>query len=182
MSSCKTNVTQKRYADDRSASGDLKSLRAILDSLDGHGKASGYNVKPSNCQLIVKEKRLKSAIKVLEGTNITMVDGFRFLGSVIGTPSACDKYMESEIEKTASLTEKLSKIAKTSPQNAYSGYTKGVQIKLNFLTRTAPEAFKKLDAIEKNVRQQLLSTITGKNHIPDEDRTSTKNERIRTPQ
>ena len=78
--------------------------------------------------------------------------------------------MESEIEKTATLTEKLSKIAETSPQNAYSGYTKGVQNKLNFLTRTAPEAFKKLDEIEKNVRQQLLSTITGKNHIPDEDR------------
>ena len=40
-----------------------------------------------------------------EGTNITMVDGFRVLGSVIGTPSAYDKDMESEIEKTATLTE-----------------------------------------------------------------------------
>ena len=45
---------------------------------------------------------------------------------IIGTPSACDKYMESETEKTATLTEKLSKIAKTSPQNAHSCYTKGV--------------------------------------------------------
>ena len=44
--------------------------------------------------------------KVIEGTNITMVDSFRVLGSVIGTPSACDKYMESEIEKTATLNEK----------------------------------------------------------------------------
>ena len=45
---------------------------------------------------------------------------------IIGTPSACNKYMESETEKTATLTEKLSKIAKTSPQNAHSCYTKGV--------------------------------------------------------
>ena len=67
-----------------------------------------------------------SAIKVFEGTNITKIDGFRVLGSIIGTPSACDKYMECEIEKTANLTEKLLKIAKTSPQNAYSCYTKGV--------------------------------------------------------
>ena len=89
---------------------------------------------------------------------------------VIGTPSACKEYIESEIEKTATLTEKLSKIAKSLPQNAYSCYTKGVQNKLSFLTRTTPEAFKKMDEIEKNVRQQLLPSITGKNHITDEDR------------
>ena len=44
-----------------------------------------------------------------------MVHGFRVLGSVIGTPSACDKYMENEFEKRATLNENLSKIAKTSP-------------------------------------------------------------------
>ena len=41
--------------------------------------------------------------------------------------------------------------------------------KVSFLTRTTPEAFKKMDEFEKNVRQQLLSSITGKNHITDED-------------
>ena len=96
-----------------------------------------------------------SAIKLFEGTNITRVDGYRVLGSVIGTPSAGDKYMESEIEKTATLNEKLSKIAKTSPQNAYSCYTKKNQKKFSFLTRTTPEAFEKLDEIEKNVNQQI---------------------------
>ena len=78
--------------------------------------------------------------------------------------------MEREIEKTATLTEKLPKIVKTSAQNAYSYYTKGVQNELSFLTRTTQEAIKKLDEIEKNVRQQLLAIITGKNHITDEDR------------
>ena len=78
--------------------------------------------------------------------------------------------MESEIEKTTTLTEQLSKIAKTSPQNAYPCYTKGVQNKLSFLTRATPKAYKKMDEIEKNVRQQLLRSFTGKNHITDEDR------------
>ena len=86
----KPMVIQKWYADDGSAAGDLKSLRAILDNLDVHGKAFGYNVKPSKCQLILKENRRESAIKAFEDTNITMVDGFRVLGSFIGTPSACD--------------------------------------------------------------------------------------------
>ena len=81
----------------------------------------------SKCQLIVQENRRDGAIKVFRGTNITTVDGFRVLGSVIGTLSACDKYMESENEKSATLTEKVSKIAKKSPTNAYSCYTKGVQ-------------------------------------------------------
>ena len=98
-----------------------------------------------------------------------MVDGFRVLEPVIGIPSACHKCMESEIEQTATLIEKLSKIAKTSPQNAYSCYTKGVQKKLSFLTRTTPEEFKKMDETEKNVRHQLLPSITGENHITDED-------------
>ena len=127
-------------------------------------------MKPSKCQLILKENRRESAIKGFESTNITMVDGFRVLGLVIGTPLACDKYMESEVEKIATLTEKLSKIAKTSPENAYSYYTKGVQNKLSFLTRDTPKIFRKTDEIEKNARQQLLPSFTGKNHITVEDR------------
>ena len=127
-------------------------------------------MKPSKCQLKVKENRRESAIKLFEGTNITIVDGFRVLGSVIGTQPACNNFMESEIEKTATLTEKLSKIAKKSPQNAYSCYTKGAQNKLSFLTSTTPEAFKKTDENKKNVRQQLLPSITGKSRITDEDR------------
>ena len=117
-----------------------------------------------------KEHRRDSAIKVFEGTKTTTVDGYRVLGSVIGTPSACDKNMESEIEKTTTLTEKRSKIAKISPQKAYSCYTKGVQNKLGFLTRTTPEAFKKTNENETNGGQQLLPSITGKNHKTDEDR------------
>ena len=129
-------------------------------------KAFGYNVKPSECQLMVQENCRESAIKEFD---IKTVDNFRVLGSVIGTPSACDKYMESKIEKAATLTGKLFKIAKTSPQNADSCYTKGVEKKLSFLTRTTPEAFKRTDEIEKNLRQQLLFCITGKNQITDED-------------
>ena len=40
----KSNVTQKWYADDGTAASDLKNLRAILDNLDLHGKAFGYNI------------------------------------------------------------------------------------------------------------------------------------------
>ena len=45
-----------------------------------------------------------------------------------------------------------------------------IKTKLSFPNRTTPEEFKKMDEIEKNVRQQLLVRITGKNHITDENR------------
>ena len=72
----KSNVTQKWYADYGRTVGDFRGLRAILNNLVVHGKAFGYNVNTSKCQLIVKENRRESAIKVFEGANITMVDGF----------------------------------------------------------------------------------------------------------
>ena len=45
-------VSQKWHANDGSAAGNLKSLRAILGNLDVHGKDFG---KRSKCQLIVKK-------------------------------------------------------------------------------------------------------------------------------
>ena len=74
------------------------------------------------------------------------------LDPVIGSPSACDKYMESEIEKTITLTKKLYKIAKTSAQKAHSRCSKGFQNKLSFLARATPEAFEKMVEIKKNIR------------------------------
>ena len=111
-----SNFTQKWYADEGSAAGNLKSLRTLLDNLDVHGKAFGSKVEPSKYQLVVKENCRKSALKVLEDKTNTMVDDFRVLGAVIGTPSAsCDKNKEKGIKKTTTLNKKLSKIAKSSP-------------------------------------------------------------------
>ena len=108
-----SNFTQKWYADEGSAAGNLKSLRTLLDNLDVHGKAFGSKVEPSKCQLVVKENCRKSALKVLEDKTNTMVDDFRVLGAVIGTPSACDKNKEKGIEKTTTLNKKTFQNSKT---------------------------------------------------------------------
>ena len=78
--------------------------------------------------------------------------------------------MESEFEKTTTLSEKFSKIAKTSPQIAYSCYTKGVQNKLSFITSKTSKHLTKWMKMRKKVRRHLLRSITGKNHVTDEDR------------
>ena len=73
-----------------------------------------------------------------------MLDDFRILGWVIGTPSACKKNIESETEKTTTLTKKLFKLAKTSLKKIVLLLHKGVQHRFNFLTRTPPGAYKKV--------------------------------------
>ena len=57
-----TSSTQKCYADDGNAVGNLKSLRTVLDNIIKHGKYFGYHVKPSKCQLILKDEQYNEAL------------------------------------------------------------------------------------------------------------------------
>ena len=59
-----------------------------------------------------------------------MKKGARVLGSVIGSETECKTFSETQLEEHDKILKKLDKMAKTSPQNVYSCYTKGVQEKL----------------------------------------------------
>ena len=58
--------------------------------------------------------------------------------------------------------KKLMKIAKNSPQNVYACYTKGVQEKLSFHTRTTPHTMENLEICEKIIKEQLIPNLIGK--------------------
>ena len=87
------SVTQKWYADDGNAVGNLKSLRRVLDNIIRHGKYFGYHVNASKCQLIVKHNE---AIKVFKNTEIEMKKGARVLSSVIGSETECKIFLETQ--------------------------------------------------------------------------------------
>ena len=103
-----------------------------------HGKYLGYHVKESKCQLIVKDEKYNEAIKRFKKTEIEMKKGARVLGSVIGSEAECKTFLETQLEELNKILTKLGKITKTSPQNVYSCYTKGVHEKLSFLATTIP--------------------------------------------
>ena len=136
------DVTQKWYADDGNAVGILRNLRTVLVKIVSLGKFFGYHVKASKCQLIVKDEKLGEAQKIFANTGITIKAGARVLGSVIGTESECRTFLEFQQNEQIKVLKKLTKIAKTSPQNIYACYTKGVQEKLSFLARTTPKLWK----------------------------------------
>ena len=121
------DVTQKWYADDGNAVGKLSNLRTVLDKIISLGKFFGYHVKASKCQLIVKDVRLGEAQKIFANTGITMKAGARVLGSIIRTESECKMFLEFQQNEQIKILKKLTKIAKTSPQNVYACHTKGVQ-------------------------------------------------------
>ena len=142
-------VTQKWYADDGNAVGNLSNLRTVLDKIVSQGKFFGYHVKASKCQLIVKDERLGEAQKIFANTGITMKAGARVLGSIIRTESECKLFLEFQQNEQIKILKKLTKTAKTSPQNVYACHTTGVQEKLSFLARTTPNTMENLEICEK---------------------------------
>ena len=87
------------------------------------------------------------------------------LGSVIGTESECKKFLEFQQNEQIKIMKKSTKIAKTSPQNVYACYTKGVQEKLSFLTRTTPNTIENLEICEKIIKEQLIPNLIGKDTL-----------------
>ena len=83
--------------------------------------------------------------------------------------------MEAFIDKQRcihkTLIDKLADIAKTNPQNAYACYTKGVQSKLTFLSRTTPNMKDALVETEKAVRHNLLPKMLRVDSVDDDTRT-----------
>ena len=159
------DVTQKWYADDGKAVDKLSNLRTVLDKIVSLGKFFGYHVKTSKCQLIVKDEKLGKAQKIFANTGITIKAGARVLGSVIGTESECKKFLEFQQNEQIKILKKLTKIAKTSPQNVYACYTKGVQEKLSFLARTTPNTMENLEICESIIKEQLLPNLVGKDTL-----------------
>ena len=166
------DVTQKWYADDGNAVGKLRNLRTVLDKIVSRlpresitATIFGYHVKASKCQLIVNEEKLGEAQKIFANTGITIKAGARVLGSVIGTESECKKFLEIQQNEQIKILKKLTKVAKTSPQNVYACNTKGVQEKLSFLARTTPNTMENLEICENIIKEQLLPNLVGKDTL-----------------
>ena len=130
------SLTQKGYADDGNAVGNLKSLRRIFDNIIKHGKYFGNHAKASKFQLIVKDEKYNEAIKVFKNNAIEMKKEAKVFGSVIGSETKCNTFLETQLEEHNKILKKLGSIAKTSPQIVYSCYTKEQQVKFLFSIRT----------------------------------------------
>ena len=136
-----------------------------MTTLSNTEKKFEYHVKASKCQLIVKDEKYNEAIKVLKNIEIEMKKGSRVLGSVIGSETEGTIFLETQLEEHNKIMKKFGKIAKTSPQNVYSCYTKGAQERLSLLARTTPKTTENMHAFEKILQENVIPNLIGKDNL-----------------
>ena len=131
---------QVAFADDISGVGKLLFLRVWWDLVNKYGPLLGYFPKASKSWLTVKPDHLDSARKMFNGTGINITDhGRKHLGAVIGSVRYKEEYMQEKVEEWVSSVRRLTLIAKTQPQAAYSCYVKGFSHKFTYFMRTIPD-------------------------------------------
>ena len=114
------DVQQAWYADDASASGSLKHLRAWWDELLSLGPAYGYNANALKTWLITKQQYLQSAKEAFRGTLVNIsADGRLLLGAALGTREYTERYVNKKVMEWCSELENLASIADTQPHAAY---------------------------------------------------------------
>ena len=163
-----TDIVQKWYADDGNAVGKLEDLHRLHEALAEHGPAFGYHI--TKCHIIAKKNHIENAKEIFKNKDVDVLEGHRVLGSVIGSTSACHDFKTKIVSEHAKTISQLSQHAKTAPQNVYQAYTKGMQTKFSFLTRTTPDMEEYLQEPEKHIKENLIPSLTGKNTVTTTDR------------
>ena len=98
------------------------------------------------------------------------VEGRRHLGAGVGVSSFVESYVQRKISGWVLEVERLSSIAISQPQAAYTAFTHGLTSKWTYLARTIPDIEDLLQPLESVIRQQFLPSITSQNAFCDADR------------
>ena len=156
------NVNQIWFADDASATADLRALRTWWDSLSEYGPAFGYFPNAQKSWIVVKEDRLEEAKFLFKDTEVNITkEGRRYLGSIPYVRS----FIQEKVDSWVKEVQLLAQIANTQPHAAYAGYTHCTSNKWNFLLRTTPDIAELLQPFEDAILTELLPTMTGHSAI-----------------
>ena len=164
----KTNITDMVRRRRQCIRQSQRPKKAVHEQLKKHGPAFGYTL--TKCNIIAKTKNMKKAQSLFNKEDIDIVDGYRVLGSVTGLEAACDKFRSYKQSEYNQIVEKLFKHAKVSLQNVFHCFTKSLQNKVFFLSRTTPNFKGNLEETGTKIKENLTPVITGKSDITDEER------------
>ena len=90
------NLLQSWYADDSAAIAKLKKLEIWLKNLIEEGPTFGYFPEPSKSFLVVDKQYAQEAHHIFHKYSITIVEGKRFLGGLIGDGNDKDIYLKNK--------------------------------------------------------------------------------------
>lgn len=159
------------YADDIGAGSRLHNLRCWWDSIADNGPKLGYYPKASKSWLVVKKEKFEEATLVFEGTGVNITtEGRKYLGGFVGTEEGSEKYVKSLMKDWLDELERLSKIAKSEPQAAYSAFTAGFRHKVTYFIRTIPNLEEVLKPLDQFIDSNFIPAITEGHVMSDNDR------------
>jgi hypothetical protein len=166
----KTQTHQVWLADDATGAGTLVNLRKWWERIADKGKHYGYVVKPSKSWLILKdESRLQEAQQMFADTHLQITtQGKRHLGAALGSTDFKIQYIEEKVQEWCNRVKKLSVIAKSQPQTAYSGYIHGEQHKYTYFLRTLSNISETLKPLDDIIENELLPSLFGINISPND--------------
>ena len=159
------------FADDATGAGRLSPLRTWWDKLNQHGPLYGYYPNGAKTWLVVKQEKYDEAVQIFSGTEVRITtQGKRHLGAALGSRAFVERYVSARVEEWVSELQKLSRIAASHPQAAYSGFVNGVRTKWLYLMRTIPEIKDLFHPLEDAIRVQFIPSLTGRSAPADLER------------
>ena len=163
-----TEVKQVAYADDLAGAGKIVKLRKWWDMILMHGPPQGYHPNAGKSVLVVKPDLLRVATEAFKDTNVVITnEGHRHLGSVIGTAAYKEKFVKDQVKEWKAELQKLTEIARTEPQAAYTALTFGIKHRWNFIMRTVPNIEHLLQPLETTIREEFIPALANR-HNPNE--------------
>ena len=146
-----SNWIQNWYANDSSCTAKLTHLRDCFDKLYEHGPKYGYHPEVDKCIVIVDSNHEHLGVKV--------VKGYRFLGDFIGDHDSTKAFIQKKIVELTNSVVKLSKLAESQPQAAFSALAKSLQFEWSYLQRILPNFDDEYVPIQDAVNQMFWPAV-----------------------
>ena len=178
---CKVDLKgESWFADDAAGGAHPRRLRQWWDNLVSLGPSYGYFVNGQKTWLIVKEAHLEAGRAAFNGTEVQITTvGQRHLGAPLGSSNFVEQYVQAKVAKWVDQLDRLSVIAQSDPQAAYSAFVHGFQNSWIYLARCVPGIGDLLKPLEEVLEKCFIPALTSHNPKWSNKRSSSPSSKTR---
>ena len=134
------------------------------------GKYFGYDCNAIKTKLVVKPEHLERAKELFKGTGITIVEGHRNLGGLVGSQEFKEEAASEKVSEWVAQVQLLSEIAQTQPHAAMAAFTHSLQHQWTHFMRTTGGLSENLAPLEQAIRNDFIPALLEVESITDKER------------
>ena len=114
---------------------------------------------------------MDEAKAIFQGTGVNITDkGKKYLGGFVGSVEGKNQYMRELVEEWMAELREMTKVAKSEPQAAYSGFTSGFKHKMTYFMRTIPNVKEIIADLDKVIDNEFIPAVTEGHVCSDDER------------